>query len=336
MKLMKLFLLVFLFVTCSSAFTQEKIVPLDKDLTTVIYPFETKYHKFRSQGMDLQMAYVDVTPANPNGKVVLLLHGKNFNIAYWEETINALHKKGFRVIAPDQIGFGKSTKPMSYQYSFHQLAGNTKTILDSLNISQIIVLGHSMGGMLAVRFALSFPEITEKLILVNPIGLEDYKVLTRYQDIDANYRNELKNTPESYRSYQLKYYYDNKWKPAYDKWLNLLSGWTLHDDYPVIAWNAALTTDMIFTQPVVYEFSNITCPTLLIIGTRDRTALGRERAAKDIQPKMGLYDQLGKRTQQAIPGATLAELKNIGHLPHIEDFELFFSVLNDFIRTDKQ
>jgi len=63
---------------------------------------------------------------------VVLLHGKNFNIAYWEQTIKELSKQGFRVIAPDQIGFGKSTKPASYQYSFQQLALNTKSILDSL------------------------------------------------------------------------------------------------------------------------------------------------------------------------------------------------------------
>jgi len=52
------------------------------------------------------MAYVDVLSPNPNGKTVVLLHGKNFNIAYWEQTIKELSKQGFRVIAPDQIGFG--------------------------------------------------------------------------------------------------------------------------------------------------------------------------------------------------------------------------------------
>ncbi len=318
--------------TFSTCFSQDKLVALDKDLSTVNYPFEVKFHPLQSQGQDLKMAYVDVLSPNPNGKTILLLHGKNFNIAYWEQTIKELSKEGFRVIAPDQIGFGKSTKPANYQYSFQQLAHNTKSILDSLKINKIIVLGHSMGGMLATRFALSYPEMTDKLILENPIGLEDYKVLTSYQTIDANYQGELKNTVESYRDYQLKYYYDNTWKPQYDRWLNLLAGWTLHKDYPIIAWNAALTTDMIFTQPVVYEFGNIKCPTLLIIGTRDRTAIGRERAPKDIQPKMGLYNELGKKTQKAIPNSTLVELDNLGHLPHIESFDRFIKPLIEFLQ----
>jgi pimeloyl-ACP methyl ester carboxylesterase len=332
MKMKINILLLWGIIISSPCFSQDTLVALDKDLTTVNYPFEVNFHKFKSQGQDLKMAYVDVLPSNPNGKTILLMHGKNFSIAYWEQTIKALSKEGFRVIATDQIGFGKSTKPENYQYSFQQLAHNTKSILDSLKINKIIILGHSMGGMLATRFALSYPDMTAKLILENPIGLEDYKVLTSYQTIDANYQSELKNTVERYHNYQLKYYYDNTWKPQYDRWLNLLAGWTLHKDYPIIAWNAALTTDMIFTQPVVYEFGNIKCPTLLIIGTRDRTAIGRERASKDIQLKMGLYNELGKKTQKAIPNSTLVELDNIGHLPHIESFDRFIKPLIEFIQ----
>ena len=325
-------LILFVITAFSTCFSQDKLTELDKDLAAVKYPFEVKIHPLRSQGQDQIMAYVDVLSPNPNGKTVLLMHGKNFNVAYWEQTIKELSKEGYRVIAADQIGFGKSTKPSNYQYSFQQLAHNTKSILDSLKINKIILLGHSMGGMLAARFALSYPEMTDKLILENPIGLEDYKVLTSYQTIDANYQSELKNTVESYRNYQLKYYYDNTWKPEYDPWLNLLAGWTLHEDYPIIAWNAALTTDMIFTQPVVYEFENIKCPTLLIIGTRDRTAIGRERAPKDIQLTMGLYNELGKKTQKAIPNSTLVELDDVGHLPHIESFERFIKPLTEFLQ----
>lgn len=329
---MKPYLLLLLAFTLPTiCFSQDKPVPLDKDLTQVNYPYEVKFLPFESQGQQLKMAYMDVAPAKANGKTILLLHGKNFNAAYWEETIAALTKKGFRVIAPDQIGFGKSTKPEHYQYSFNQLAEHTKAILDGLKINKVIVLGHSMGGMLASRFALSYPEMTEKLILENSIGLEDYKLFSPYQTVDANYKEELKKNFESYKNYQLKFYYDNKWLPKYDRWLNLLAGWTLHKDYPIIAWNAALTSDMVFTQPVVYEFKNIKCPTLLLIGTRDRTAIGKEKAPKEVQPLMGLYNELGKKTQQAIPNSTLVELDNIGHLPHIEDFDRFIKPLLVFL-----
>lgn len=312
---------------------QTKLEPLDKDLSTVNYPYEVHFLEFISQNQPLKMAYMDIQPEKPNGRNILLLHGKNFNGAYWERTIKFLTTEGFRVIVPDQIGFGKSTKPQSYQYSFNQLAENTKSILDKLQIKDAMVLGHSMGGMLATRFALMYPDFTKKLILENPIGLEDYKLFAPYQSIDENYKAELKNTVDTYRNYQLRFYYDNKWKAEYEPWLNLLAGWTLHADYPVIAWNAALTTDMIFTQPVVYEFKYIKTPTLLIIGTRDRTAIGKDRAKKELQPMMGLYNELGRKTQKLISGSKLVELDGVGHLPHIEVFNRFITPLLDFVKN---
>ncbi len=313
-------------------FSQEKLKSLDATMSNYEYPFEVKYFNFKSQNQDLKMAYMDVLPKKSNGKSVLLLHGKNFNGAYWKQTAAELSKLGYRVIIPDQIGFGKSSKPSQYQYSFHQLAQNTKQILDELKIDKINVLGHSMGGMLATRFALMYPETTEKLILENPIGLEDYKTLTPYVSVDKMYQNELKQTAEDIKNYQLKFYYDNKWKSEYDEWMYLLAGWTVNKDYPLIAWNAALTYDMIFTQPVVYEFPKLKVPTLLIIGTRDRTALGKANASAEVQSKMGLYQNLGKETQAKIPNSQLVEIENIGHLPHIEAFDKFIKPLVDFLK----
>ena len=309
-----------------------QIKALDAELTNYQYPYEVHFLDLKSQNQELKMAYMDVKPQNPNGKTILLLHGKNFNGAYWEQTAKDLSDKGFRVIIPDQIGFGKSSKPQSYQFSFSQLAENTKAILDELKIDKTIVLGHSMGGMVATRFALLYPEKVQKLILENPIGLEDYKTFASYQTIDQAYQSELKNTAESYKNYQLKFYYDNKWKAEYQPWLDLIAGWTLHPDYPKVAWDAALTSDMIYNQPVSYEFKNIKVPTLLIIGTRDRTAIGKDRAPKELQPKMGQYQELGKKTQQQIPGSKLVEIENVGHLPHIEVYDKFWSALYDFIK----
>lgn len=304
---------------------------LDIQLTNYQYPHEVKTLPLQIQNQTLSMAYMDVHPANPNGKNILLLHGKNFNGAYWKTTTEALTKAGYRVIIPDQIGFGKSSKPQHFHYTFQQLASNTKLLLDHLKIEKTSVLGHSMGGMLATRFTLMFPETTEKLILENPIGLEDWKLKVPYKTVEWWYQNELTKTPEKIKAYQLQNYYDGKWKPEYDQWVDLLSGWQSNSNYPTIAWNAALTYDMIFTQPVVYEFKNIKAPTLLIIGTRDRTALGKPLVSEEVRKTMGLYEKLGKATQQKIPNATLEEIPNIGHLPHIESFPEFINPLLKFL-----
>jgi Predicted hydrolases or acyltransferases (alpha/beta hydrolase superfamily) len=325
--------ILFLLLLLSPLFNlaQNQLQNLDINLSSVKYPFDVHFLKLNVQNQILQMAYMDVHPEKPNNKSVLLLHGKNFNGAYWATTIKALTNKGFRVVVPDQIGFGKSSKPQSFQYSFQQLALNTKILLDSLHIDKIAVLGHSMGGMLATRFTLMFPEKTEKLILENPIGLEDYKQLVPYKPVDFWYKNELAQDYEKIKQYQLVFYYNKQWKPEYDQWVNLLAGWTINKDYPLIAWNAALTFDMIFTQPVVQEFPNIKKPTLLIIGTRDRTALGKALADPEVQKTMGLYNELGRKTQQKIPESKLVEIENVGHLPHIEAFDRFITPLLQFL-----
>jgi pimeloyl-ACP methyl ester carboxylesterase len=84
----------------------------------VEYPFPVKMHKFISQAQELEMAYMDVPALNPAAEVVVLFHGKNFCGASWSETALALRDAGYRVIIPDQIGFGKSSKPDVYQFSF--------------------------------------------------------------------------------------------------------------------------------------------------------------------------------------------------------------------------
>jgi pimeloyl-ACP methyl ester carboxylesterase len=332
MRFTTLFFLLFIGLQQLTYAQDSQVQWLDIELSNYSYPYPVSILPLHIQEQELKMAYMDVKPDNYNGKNILLLHGKNFNGAYWKTTIEHLTQEGFRVIVPDQIGFGKSSKPDHFHYTFQQLAQNTRTLLDSLQISKTAVLGHSMGGMLATRFALMYPGITEKLILENPIGLEDWKLKVPYKPVEWWYENELKKSYEGIREYQFNSYYDKKWKPEYDEWVNLLAGWTLNSDYKTIAWNAALTYDMIFTQPVMYEFKNITAPTLLIIGTRDRTALGKPLVSAETRETMGLYGELGKKTQHAIPNAQLVELENIGHLPHIEKFDAFIQPLTAFLK----
>ncbi|RYY67850.1 MAG: alpha/beta hydrolase, partial [Chitinophagaceae bacterium] len=247
-----MFKYIFLLFLSQPVFAQTQQPVLDTVLSNYEYPYPVSTLVVQSQQQQLTMAYMDVKPAAPNGKTVLLMHGKNFNGAYWKTTIAALTKEGYRVLVPDQVGFGKSSKPLHYQYSFQQLAQHTKTLLDSLQLSKIYLLGHSMGGMLATRFTLMYPAMVEKLVLENPIGLEDWKTMVPYSSIDKNYQAELKQDYATVKKYQLENYYDGKWKPEYDEWVYLLSGWVKHPGYPVVAWNNALTSDMVFSQPVVY------------------------------------------------------------------------------------
>ncbi len=292
------------------------------------YPYEVRRFELTSQGKAMSMAYMDVAAPTPNGRTVVLLHGKNFCSATFESAIRALSGAGFRVIAVDQIGFCKSTKPEGYQFSFHQLAANTHALLEAAGVQKAIVLGHSMGGMLAARYALTYPAATERLVMVNPLGLEDWKAEgVPYATVDQLHQSELKTTYDTVKAYQLKFYYDGRWKPDYDRWAEMNAGMYAGAGRERVAWIGALTHEMIYTQPVIYEFGRIAVPTTLMIGQTDRTAPGANRAPKEIAAKLGDYATLGKKAAAAIPGAALVAFPGRGHAPQVEAPEEFEAAL---------
>jgi len=289
----------------------------------VLHPkYSVQFFPLRVENQDLRMAYRDVQPTGaPNGKTVLLLHGKNFSGFYWEPTIEFLAQQGYRVIAPDQLGFGASSRP-DIHYSFHQMAENTKALLDHLGLKQVDVIAHSMGGMLGVRFTLLFPETVEKLVLENPIGLEDYRKLVPYMPLQQQYAAELSQTYEKMLNYQ-KSYYPGAWKPEYEPYVQDQASVVGTGEYPRDAWSSALTYEMIYEQPVVYELGEISRPTLVIIGQADRTVVGKNRLPAALQSVAGQYPELGRKTHAAIKGSILVEVPDCGHIPHVQKPEQF-------------
>jgi len=294
----------------------------DARLSEFEYPFPVETFEFTSQRQTLQMAYMHLK-GESDQPTVILLHGKNFAGSYWKQTAKWLHSKGYSVLIPDQIGFGKSSKPAHYQFGFPQLAHNTRQLVDKLGIERPIVVGHSMGGMLATRYTLMFQPDVERLILVNPIGLENYLEYVQFKDVEFFYQNEINKTAADIKAYQLKNYYDNKWDAAYDSLMEIHVGWINGPDWERVAWNNAMTYDMIFSQPVCNEWHDLAVPTRLIIGTRDRTGPGRGWMKPGVDRELGQYQKLGNETAAAIENSQLFELDGLGHMPQVEAFDRF-------------
>src|ERR1700737_2119967 len=137
------------------------------------YPYPVSLLPLNNDGEQVRMAYMDVSPAQPNGRTVVLLHGRNFPSSYWAAVIRTLNTAGYRVVVPDQIGFGKSSKP-SADLHFDTLARNTITLLDHLQIAKADIVAHSLGGMLGVRIARAYPDRVARLLLAAALGLEEY------------------------------------------------------------------------------------------------------------------------------------------------------------------
>ena len=104
-----------------------------------------------------------------SGPVLLLLHGITNSSETWEPAVDAL-AQDFRVIAPDLLGHGHSATPRG-DYSLGAHASGVRDLLSALDIPRVTVVGHSLGGGVAMQFAYQFPERCERLVLVSSGGL---------------------------------------------------------------------------------------------------------------------------------------------------------------------
>src|ERR1041385_1025351 len=112
----------------------------------VPYPYPTSYLPLTLYGQEVRIAFMDVAPVStPNGHTVVLLHGNNFAGFYFGGMIDALRKEGFRVIVPDQIGYGRSSKGIIPD-NFFEMARNTRALLKRPTITKATLGGPHVGG----------------------------------------------------------------------------------------------------------------------------------------------------------------------------------------------
>jgi pimeloyl-ACP methyl ester carboxylesterase len=313
-----------------SAHAAEQREPYGIDLEGYAYPYPVSLLPLVNDGEPVRMAYMDVAPAQPNGRVVVLLHGRNFPASYWAPVIKTLNEAGFRVVVPDQIGFGKSSKPTG-ELHFDNLARNTIALLDHLQIARADIVAHSLGGMLGVRIARAYPDRINNLLLAAPIGLEDYRLYVPPTPTEKILENEDKLTAEGYRK-QLENNYSPKIPPDQitpfiDARFNIKGS----AEYP--RWLRAFVSSgqMIYREPVVHEIPLITEPTLFIMGADDHNAPGRPNAPEALRPKMGQNADLAKALAAKMPNAHAEVIPNAGHLVFLDASAKFNELMLAFL-----
>ncbi len=285
------------------------------------YPYPVAYLPLTLYGQDVRMAYMDVPPAGqPNGRTVVLFHGMNFGGFYFAGPIEVLRREGFRVVVPDQIGFGRSSKPI-IPYNFHDMALNSRRLLQSLGIGKVTIVGHSMGGMLSARFAASFPDITERAVIYDPIGLTDPRYERPWRSADDAYKATMAQTNDQrwqgfYANIRRYFPSPGAWKPEYEQYVRILYAPTLSGDWPRLAMVRSIYQQMVYLDPVVYDWPKIKVKTLVIGGEKD----GQD------------FPRLAKHIADSIPGAELTIIPNAGHVPHLEVPDAFYKELLKFLR----
>jgi pimeloyl-ACP methyl ester carboxylesterase len=295
------------------------------------YPYPVHFMPITLEGEDLRLAYMDAPPVGPsNGRTVVLLHGRNFPSSYWEPTIKALTEAGYRVVAPDQIGFGKSSKP-TFAYSFDAMARATIALLDSLHVDRFDLVGHSMGGMLAVRLARAYGSRIDHLVLYSPIGLEDYRFYAPPVTDEMLANNERALTADGYRKQLMTNYTLSLPSSAIEPFVQLREQIKESGEYPRWLKSFVASYQMIYSQPVAHEIPLIDRPTLFIMGANDHNAPGRPFAPPELRAKMGKNAELAQALAARMANAKVKVFEGVGHLGHLEAPQPFNETLLSFL-----
>jgi pimeloyl-ACP methyl ester carboxylesterase len=294
--------------------------PTAIDYSNVPYPYPVSFFDVHQGGEVYRMAYMDVAPVGAaNGQTVVLFHGMNFFAAAFAPTIDALTKAGFRAIAIDRIGFGRSSKP-DIHYNLHQPARDTKALLDKLGLTKVAIVGHSMGGMVATRFAATYPDVISHVVFVNQIGLTDTRPGREWTDPEAGYQSVLTGTTYASTLSGHTRYYVKGWRPEYLDWVKYQYGLTLSGDWPRMARVRAAQQAILYEDPVVYEWQLIKTKALVIGGADDRLSANFPAAARHVA--------------EELKNAELILYPGVGHNPHFENAEEYHGDLIRFLRSD--
>jgi pimeloyl-ACP methyl ester carboxylesterase len=291
--------------------------PVSINFEEIEYPYPVHYLELNRYGQKMRMAYMDI-PARgqPNGRTVFWQHGNNFYSEAYTPTLNELADAGFRVVAVDRIGYGKSAKPL-IPYNFNFVAANMKALLDELGIEEVAIVGHSMGGMVVSRFAMQYPDITTHVVMVNQIGLLDSRQSRPWRDPMgsdpgvATYRGILRGHQN---------YFTNFWPPEHLEFVRRQYGQTLSGDYHHFARVRRMVGEMMYQDPVVYDWQHITSKGLVIGGMDDKL--------------VDDYPGLARHVASELQNGTVLLYPDVGHAPQIEIPDQFHTDLIRFLRSD--
>ena len=260
------------------------------------------------------------------GPPVLLVHGITSSSRTWKSVMPDLAAR-HTVIAPDLLGHGRSSKPQG-DYSLGAYASGMRDLLVALEVPKVTVVGHSLGGGIAMQFAYQFPDLISRLVLVDSggIGREVNPVLRAAALPGAEFVLPLLFTPTLH--------------DAGLKVRNFFAGIGLHGSADVegVAEGFASLTKADARRAFVHTVRSVIDPTGQRVSAADRLYLTADIPSMIV---WGDRDRIippshADLAHELMPGSRLEIFPGAGHFPFNDDPDRFIAVLEDFIATTEE
>ena len=257
-----------------------------------------------------------------DGPVLLLLHGIAGSSGTWIPAMERLRGR-YTVIAPDFLGHGRSAKPLG-DYSLGNHASGMRDFLQLLGIERVTVVGQSFGGGVAMQFAYQFPELCERLVLVDAGGLgREVSWILRMITLPAAeyvmpvlFPSFVRNWGDAVSGFLRDR--GIRHARAAEMWRSYRSLTEAENRRAFVRTMRAVIDpggQSVSARDRLYLAAHM--PTLVVWGARDK-----------IIPVTHAFD-----AHAIIPNSRLEVLEGVGHFPHVEDPDRFVAILTDFMRT---
>ena len=263
------------------------------------YPLTVYKHKLKQSSIDI--AYMD---EGKGSKTILFLHGLGHSSLGWVKNIEAL-KDDFRCIAIDLPGNGLSSFSNKYPYSIHFFARCIHDFIEEMDLKNVILAGHSMGGQIALMYAHLYPNELTGLILCAPAGLETFTSWEKTMYQSTMQMLDLFSTEENNltQAIQNSFY---KMPKDVKKLINGFIDLMHLQDKAHYKYMLDSCINAMLNEPVSKYFSKITIPVNVIFGDQDNLIPN-----KLIHPVSMKY--FATKAIQDFPNAKLFLLPNCGH-----------------------
>lgn len=267
-----------------------------------------------------RVAYVDV---GQGPQTLILVHGLASNLGFWRYDIPELAQH-YRVIAVDLPGYGRSQKSGDYSYSLSFQAATLQRLIEQLGLHDVTLVGQSMGGQIAMVLALEHPDAVQRLVLVDPAGIETFdpgegKWLRNVYTIDG-----IKKTPEDAirRNLAINFYV---WQDRLEWMVEERARLAKDDDFDQFAYAVKKSVGAMLDEPTTSYLERIQQPTLIVYGQYDGLIPNPY-----LHP--GFARDVFREGADRIPHATLVEIKDAGHLSMMEQPEAFDRAVLDWLQ----